>query len=75
MKKQNDGGPAFPVIGTPGAPEDYPGMSLLDYFAATILQGLMLRYNEPAYSDKGAIREAYRLASIAIEIKEELKDD
>jgi hypothetical protein len=29
-----DGGPAFPVIGAPGAPEDYPGMSLRDYFAA-----------------------------------------
>ena len=28
------GGPAFPVIGAPGAPEDYPGMWLRDYFAA-----------------------------------------
>lgn len=28
------GGPAFPVIGAPGAPEDFPGMTLRDYFAA-----------------------------------------
>lgn len=34
MSTRDDGGPAFPVIGAPGAPEDYPGMSLRDYFAA-----------------------------------------
>jgi len=32
MSKDN-GGPAFPVVGAPGAPEDYPGMTLRDHFA------------------------------------------
>jgi hypothetical protein len=36
-----NGGPAFPVIGAPGAPEDYPGMTLRDYFAAKAMQGLL----------------------------------
>lgn len=29
--------PAFPVIGAPGALEDFPGMTLRDYFAAQAL--------------------------------------
>jgi len=33
--------PAFPVIGAPGANQDYPGMTLRDYFAAQALNGLM----------------------------------
>jgi hypothetical protein len=39
MATRQDGGPAFPVIGAPGAPEDYGGMSLRDYFAAQALAG------------------------------------
>lgn len=33
--------PAFPVIGVPGAAEDYPGMSLRDYFAAKIMTAIV----------------------------------
>jgi hypothetical protein len=39
--ERDTGGPAFPVIGAPGAPEDYPGATLRDYFAAKALQGLL----------------------------------
>ena len=41
MSTHNDGGPAFPVIGAPGAPEDYPGMTLRDYFAAKAMQAFL----------------------------------
>lgn len=37
----NDGGPAFPVVGAPGAKEDYPGMTLRDYFAAKAMYGVI----------------------------------
>lgn len=45
-KEFNDGGPAFPVIGAPGAPEDYPGMKLRDYFAAKALPAVIREYCE-----------------------------
>lgn len=41
MAERHDGGPAFPVIGAPGAPEDFPGMSLRDHFAGQALAGLL----------------------------------
>lgn len=41
MSAHDNGGPAFPVIGAPSAPEDYPDMSLRDYFAAKAMQGLL----------------------------------
>ena len=37
-----DGGPAYPVIGAPGASQDYQGMSLRDYFAGQALAGLII---------------------------------
>jgi hypothetical protein len=39
----NNGGPAFPVIGAPGAPEDFPGMTLRDYFAAKAMEAGLTR--------------------------------
>ena len=36
-----DGGPAFPVIGAPNAPEYFPGMSIRDYFAGQALAGCL----------------------------------
>lgn len=41
MSARDTGGPAFPVIGAPGAPEDYPGMWLRDYFAAKAMPALI----------------------------------
>lgn len=46
MTRCEDGGPAFPVIGAPGAPEDYPGMSLRDYFAAKALAAMLANPNK-----------------------------
>lgn len=40
MAEREDGGPAFPVVNAPGAPEDYPGMSLRDYYAGQALIAL-----------------------------------
>ncbi len=31
--------PAHPVIGSPGAPEDYPGLTKRELFAAMAMQG------------------------------------
>lgn len=41
MSKQDDGGPAFPVVGSDQC-KDYPGMSLRDYFAAKAMQTLLI---------------------------------
>jgi hypothetical protein len=36
--------PAFPVINAPGADQDYPGMTLRDYFAAKAMQAMVAEY-------------------------------
>ena len=54
MSAKNDGGPAFPVIGAPGAPVDYAGMSLRDWFAGMALQGWLASYasdERPVFED------------------------
>ncbi len=40
-KMINDGGPAFPRTGADGHTSPQSGMTLRDYFAAAIMQGLM----------------------------------
>jgi hypothetical protein len=70
-QKIDNGGQAFPLIeychDNPGSiAEIHHGMSLRDYFAAAalpaIISGLMLRWQEPGYSDISALIEASRLA-------------
>jgi len=44
MSNQNNGGPAFPELGNVGHNSDWQsesGMTLRDYFAAKVLQGVM----------------------------------
>jgi len=41
----------------------------MDRFFCTILNGLMMRYSEPSYSDSDAIAEAWKLAKIAEECR------
>lgn len=55
MTEYSDGGPAFPVIGAPGAPEDFPGMTLRDYFAAKAMQAIVRPGGDgtPAYCVAG----------------------
>ena len=60
MSKDN-GGPAFPVVGAPGAPEDYPGMTLRDYFAAKVMQGMWACADVRGNSEALA-RGAYEMA-------------
>ena len=61
MATRQDGGPVFPVIGAAGAPEDYGGMSLRDYFAAKVMQAMVC-----ADADNGRFRDcAARTAEFA----------
>lgn len=62
--RQNDGGPAFPTPESHG--DDYEGMSLRDYFAAKVLEGL-LAHNCSHFKDEdleasGVSKRAYILA-------------
>lgn len=45
-------------------------VSLRDHFAGIALQGLMLRHNEPGYTDDSAAREAYVLADWMLKMRE-----
>jgi hypothetical protein len=45
-------------------------LSVRDYASLMILQGLMPRYNEPSYSDKDAMAEAFELADWWIETRD-----
>jgi hypothetical protein len=38
---KNGSEPAYPVIGAPGSPEDYPGLSKRELIAAMAMQGLL----------------------------------
>ena len=44
-------------------------IELRDYMAIEILKGIMLRWEEPGYTDGGAINEAYNLADTALETR------
>lgn len=55
----NNGGPAFPV--TMDAIERR-GMTLLDYFAAKAMQGLMTQDGAGSYEAKDKARIAYNIA-------------
>ena len=52
MSAQNSGGPAFPALEVQGGTDGigckdgiwhYPGMTLRDYFAAKVMQGMLTR--------------------------------
>jgi len=56
--------PAFPVINAKGAPEDYPGMSLRDWFAGQVLQGILASGN----FSRGFLSESDFFAATAYKI-------
>lgn len=58
---KDTGGPAFPVIGAPGAPGDYPGMTLRDWFAGKALIGILTEAGSDCHEDIVAKR-AYFIA-------------
>ena len=71
-----DGGPAYPVIGAPGASQDYQGMSLRDYFAGQALAGFTAAHDEEGtwMSDPVcAAREAYLTADAMLAEREKEK--
>ncbi|MFW5793589.1 MAG: hypothetical protein ACOCWC_04845 [Bacteroidota bacterium] len=45
--------------------------SLRDKFASDALNGLMLRHSEPGYTDRGAVNEAYEIADMMMERREQ----
>lgn len=69
-----DGGPAFPVIGAPGAPEDCPGMTLLDYFAAKAMQanltGHISHYGHDNWPFDHMASHAYDIAAAMLKARE-----
>ena len=57
MSQINDGGSAFPYIprassGNLDVTKQTPGMSLRDYFAAAVLQGMLTNQTTPKYLAK-----------------------
>lgn len=62
--KRNGAMPAHPVIGAPGAPEDYAGLTKRELFAMTAMQGLLAN---PYYAQEVADRATNgTLASAAV---------
>jgi|JI10StandDraft_1071094.scaffolds.fasta_scaffold42607_8 hypothetical protein len=53
MRTIDDGGPAFPVPAEQSENTNFatPGMTLLDYFAAAAMQGLLASYSADAEID------------------------
>ena len=73
MKQINDGGPAFPnpaLANEAFSPTaDLTGMSLLDYFAAQALIGLLPSFNRGMSSDYVA-DAAYMIANAMLKARE-----
>ena len=70
---KEDGGPAYPVIGAPGASQDYQGMTLRDYFAGEALAGMLANKRFHIFGDDGdtladeqAAQNAYDFADAMI---------
>lgn len=85
MKTKDHGGPAFPVYLDRAFPKEgilpgdvlnvegkmtMPGMTLRDYFAAKVLQGLATQDNPPCVPEAWA-RDAYQIADAML--KERVK--
>lgn len=70
MKNQiNDGGPAFPVVFEhEEATAECHGMSLRDYFAAAIMQGLMASQCE--VTDDPYPIYAYKIADAMLKVRD-----
>lgn len=46
--------PAHPVIGAPGAPEDYPGLTKRELFAAMAMQGIVTNWQHDWFPENHA---------------------
>jgi len=72
MEKKNNGGPAFPSYGSMGE-VTHEGMSLRDYFAAKVMQGLIpMNPQGISLADMPAFTsDAYGIADAMIKAREE----
>jgi hypothetical protein len=73
MSNTNTGGPAFPVfpdtaIGHAGA---FRGMTLRDYFAAKVMQGICASGPGVEFSDDRLARDAYAIADAMLKAREQ----
>lgn len=68
MSKRDDGGPAFPVVGSDQC-KDYPGMPLRDYFAAKAMQGLLAADHEYRLEPDHIAELAYAQADAMLEAR------
>lgn len=71
----NDGGPAFPCPMDGDWPEPDRGLSLLDYMAGKVLEGLYAGgrwIDDPYKFAKFSVEEAYAVAGLAIKERAKL---
>lgn len=70
MSNTNTGGPAFPTIEENGLNSGEPGMTLRDYFAAKLIQGI---YANPGRVGTcyDAARRAYEAADAMLVVRKE----
>ena len=69
MTTKDDGGPAYPV---PRSGDEWPGMSLRDYFAAAALPGICKEfYDDERFLFTSALiaNEAYDIADAMLEAR------
>lgn len=71
MTNKNDGGPAFPTpMQHEDWREDYPGLSLRDYFAGKAIEGVFANGVESAEDGKAYIAmHAYRMADAMLKAR------
>jgi len=69
MSAINDGGPAFPV--QDAASWQGHGMSLRDYFAAKVVQGICASGPGTYMTNQRIAKEAYELADAMLKAREE----
>lgn len=69
--KKQDGGPAFPFAYPEGTPHGLNiGMTLRDYFAAKVLQGLLANPNR-VVGISGVTRYAYEFADTMLKARDQ----
>lgn len=68
--KELGNAPAYPVVGAPGAPEDYPGLTKREAFAMAALTGLLAgEYREWSSGDQYTVvaRNAFAYADAMLD--------
>lgn len=70
MTTKNTGGPAFPESGPRGMAVGGEGMTLRDYFAAKVIQGICASGPGNSWTNASLAKEAYALADAMLEARE-----